>query len=284
MAIFAVCLPAFAVERSESSVSRRWIGLSWTMSVIAATLSAMVPLRNTWLMRRNRRRPGFPFAVQFRTSSPNRRSALARSAATCVAFGVPCSLPPFRACHGVSSASSKRTVPCCAAALRRAWAWLHCSRTAGCARRAAAAACHAATMNAPPAESSACNKLHLALFLVVLITLARFDYLHFRSAFITRALVYTRKHTRPGTARQRSAAPQFQPTALPERRDGHQQHRCGARHRQGRAPLRREAGAAAKTAKPPPALQRARPWSRRRRLRKRAAARAPTPCLMTTQP
>ena len=47
MAIFAVCFPAFAVESSESSVSRRWIGDSWTMSVIAATLSAMVPLLST---------------------------------------------------------------------------------------------------------------------------------------------------------------------------------------------------------------------------------------------
>ena len=82
------------------------------MSVIAATLSAMVPLRNTWLMYLSSPDAlASRLAVQFRTSSPKRRSALARSAATCVAFGVPCSLPPFLACQGVSSVSSKRTVP-----------------------------------------------------------------------------------------------------------------------------------------------------------------------------
>ena len=50
MAIFAVCFPAFAVESKESSVSSLCIGDSWTIRVIAATLSAMVPLLSTWLM------------------------------------------------------------------------------------------------------------------------------------------------------------------------------------------------------------------------------------------
>ena len=50
MAIFDVCRPDLAIFNSSSSVPRRCTGDSPTMSVIAATLSASVPLFRTCFM------------------------------------------------------------------------------------------------------------------------------------------------------------------------------------------------------------------------------------------
>ena len=106
------------------------------------------------------RGPRFSLKFQFlATSSPKRRSALACSAATCVAFGVPCSLPPGSgACHGVSSASFEEDQPL-PRGLRRALAWLGTGgRLHHRLAYAAAAAC-TVSMNAP--QRAPGNKLHL---------------------------------------------------------------------------------------------------------------------------